>query len=275
MPVITLTSDIGLKDYLVGAIKGQLLQLCPGAQVIDISHQVSPFNFPQAAYLCKAALPHFPSGTCHFILVNLFDSPPDHFLAARHQGNFFILPDNGLITMILDGLPEEVVKLVWKDQGPKDTIQIIRQFGKAAADLQQGNPLSGLGVPATAIVVRNNLIPTISTNWMEGQVIYVDNFENVVTNITREQFEEQRKGRGFRIFVMRNEYITEISGNYPDVKESDKLALFNTAGYLEIAINKGNAAGLFGLQPSTRERTQKDDFFQNRLFYQTVRIEFE
>ncbi len=275
MPVITLTSDIGLKDYLVGAIKGQLLQLCPGCPVIDISHQVSPFNFHQAAYLCKAALPHFPAGTCHFILVNLFDSPPDHFLVASHQGNYFFCADNGLITMILDGMPEESVYLPWKSQDQKDTIQIIRRFGEAANSLQQGKPLNGLGVPATRIMVRNNLVPTISTNWMEGQVIYVDNFENVITNITREQFEQQRRGRGFRIFVMRNEYITEISGSYPDVKESDKLALFNTAGYLEIAINKGNAAGLFGLQPSTREKSQKDDFFQNRLFYQTVRIEFE
>jgi S-adenosylmethionine hydrolase len=275
MPVITLTSDIGLKDYLVGAIKGQLYQLCPNSQVIDISHRVSPFNFPQAAYLCKSALPQFPPGTCHFILVNLFDTIPDHFLVARHKDQYFFCADNGLLTMILDGRPEHTVNLPIDRQQEKNTLHIIRRFGAASLLLQEGYPLDELGPPAGDMVVRNNLMPTISSNWMEGQVIYIDNFENVITNITREQFEEQRKGRGFRIYVMRDESIMEISDNYSDVKEGDKLAMFNTAGYLEIAINKGNAAGLFGLQLSQKEKGQKDDFFQNRLFYQSIRIEFE
>jgi hypothetical protein len=92
-----------------------------------------------------------------------------------------------------------------------------------------------------------------------------------VVNITREQFEEQRKGRSFRIVFKRNEIIDRISQTYADVAEGEKLALFNSAGYLEIAINKGNAAGLFGLQGFS-EQSQSQ---QNRLFYQTARILFE
>jgi len=90
-------------------------------------------------------------------------------------------------------------------------------------------------------------------------------------NITHEQFEAHRRGRRFRITFVRSEVIDRIAETYADVPEGEKLALFNAAGYLEIAINKGNAAGLFGLQGFT-ERTQH---MQNRLFYQTVRIHFE
>src|SRR5690349_5424592 len=103
MSVITLTSDIGLQDYLAGAIKGQLYGQCPDMPVIDISHSIAPFNAPQAAYLCKSAYPHFPEGSFHLILVNLFDSKQDYFLLAWHNGHYFCCADNGLLTMMLEG----------------------------------------------------------------------------------------------------------------------------------------------------------------------------
>ena len=111
----------------------------------------------------------------------------------------------------------------------------------------------------------------MSDNWIEGQIIFIDNFENIIVNITRDQFESQRKGRAFHIVFKRDEVIDRISETYADVAEGEKLALFNSAGYLEIAINKGNAAGLFGLQGFS-EQSQN---LQNRLFYQTARILFE
>lgn len=275
MPVITLTSDIGLQDYMVGAIKGELFQLCPGSWVFDISHQVAPFNFPQAAYLCRSAVAHFPPGSFHFILVNLFDKKQDHFLLAQHGGRYFCCADNGLLNMIIEAAPEKVVQLLPDRTAPKNTIAVTRLFAAAVNKVLAGTTLEDIGPLTTAYVQRNSPQPMISDQWMEGQIIYIDNFENVVVNITREQFEEQRKGRGFRIYVMRDEFISNISESYADVPEGSKLALFNTAGYLEIAINKGNAAGLFGLQSFDREQLKKETYYQNRLFYQTVRILFE
>ncbi len=105
---------------------------------------------------------------------------------------------------------------------------------------------------------------------MEGQILFIDHFENIIVNITHDQFEEQRRGRSFKIIFKRDEVINVISETYANVKEGEKLALFNSAGYLEIAINKGNAAGLFGLQGFTG----RTDTQQTRLFYQTVRIQF-
>ena len=112
----------------------------------------------------------------------------------------------------------------------------------------------------------------LGENWIEGQIIFIDHFENVVVNITREAFEVQRKGRKFSIAFKRDEVIDKISDTYTDVPEGEKLALFNSAGYLEIAINKGNAAGLLGLQGFSERQSSH---IQNRLFYQTIRVYFE
>ena len=115
----------------------------------------------------------------------------------------------------------------------------------------------------------------LGNNWIEGQIIFIDNFENVIINITKDEFEEQRRGRSFKIVFKRDEIIDKISETYADVTESEKLALFNSAGYLEVAINKGNAAGLFGLQGYLEKMSGQGQYMQARLLYQTVKIYFE
>jgi S-adenosylmethionine hydrolase len=104
---------------------------------------------------------------------------------------------------------------------------------------------------------------------IEGHIIFIDSFENVITNISRKHFEEARKGRNFSIVFKRDEIIDRISETYADVREGEKLALFNSADYLEIAINKGNAAGLFGLRGFSDKATQA------QLTYQKVKIHFD
>lgn len=274
MAVITLTSDIGLQDYLVGAIKGLLHQTCPQHNVIDISHELLPFNFPQAAYICKSAITWFPENTCHFILVNLFDRKKTPYLLCKHQGHYFFCADNGLITMILGQSPEAIYHLKDSDS-PMNTMEVIKKFAEAANALNDNIAPAEIGVPATSFMERNPLLPFMQDNYIEGQIIYIDRFENVVVNITREQFENSRKGRSFKIYVMRDDYVGHISESYADVPEGGKVALFNTAGYLEIAINKGNAAGLFGLESYSRELQSADMHFHKHLFYQTIRIHFE
>ena len=115
----------------------------------------------------------------------------------------------------------------------------------------------------------------LGEKFIEGQIIFIDNFENVIINITKEEFEEQRRGRSFKIVFKRDEIIEKISETYADVHESEKLALFNSANYLEIAINKGNAAGLFGLEGYTEKLNMQTQYIQNRLLYQTVKIYFD
>ncbi len=275
MPLVTLTSDIGQQDYLVGAVKGRLLRINPDFQIIDISHSLSPFNYPQAAYVCRSAIKNFPEYTYHIVLINLFESKPDQMLLAFHKDQYVLCADNGLLEMILEYKPEMVIGIPMEKSAIKNTLYCIDVAAKAISLLTNGEPVQNIGVPDPVYIEKNPLKPLLSENWIEGQIIFIDNFENVIVNITQEQFEQQRKGRRFKIVFKRDEMIERISGSYADVPQGEKLVLFNSAGYMEIAINKGNAAGLFGLKGYSEQSNGANTMVQNRLFYQTVKVFFE
>jgi len=275
MPLLTLTSDIGNQDYLVSAVKAQLLQINPDFQVIDISHNIPPFNYPQAAYTCRSAIKNFPAFTYHIILVNLFDKKPDQLLLAYHNDQYLLCADNGLLTMILEEKPEMVIGIPLDKMAVKNAVYCANVMGKVINQLANGESIKNIGEPDVSYLEKHHLRPLLDNNWIEGQIIFIDNFENVIVNITREQFEEQRKGRSFRIVFKRDEMVDRISESYADVNEGEKLALFNSAGYLEIAINKGNAAGLFGLKGFSEKARQVSNMMQNQLPYQTIRVYFE
>ena len=275
MPLLTLTSDIGQQDFLIGAVKGQLLQANPAFTLVDISHNLSPFNYPQAAYVCRNAIKNFPVGTFHLILVNLFDEKPEHMLLAEHNGHYIGCADNGLLTMILEEVPQKTVALALDKNQQKNTIYCTTVFGHAFNQLHSGKKIEEIGDATVSIHVKNPLRPMLGSDYIEGQIIFIDNFENVIVNIHRDEFEEQRKGRSFKIVFKRDEVIDRISDTYADVNEGEKLALFNSAGYLEIAINKGNAAGLLGLQNFSEKQLQQSQYMNSRLFYQTVKLYFE
>jgi S-adenosylmethionine hydrolase len=269
LPLLSLTSDIGQQDYLVSAVKAQLLQVNPDFNIVDVSHTIAPFNYPQAAYVCRSAIKNFPEFSYHIILVNLFEKKPEQLLLAFHNNQYFLCADNGLLTMILEDKPEMVIGIPLDKTANKNTIYCTDIMGKVVNQLVIGESIRNIGIPDVNFVIKNHLRPLLDNNWIEGQIIFIDNFENIIVNISHEQFEEQRRGRSFRIVFKRDEVIDRISESYADVAEGEKLALFNSAGYLEIAINKGNAAGLFGLKGFS-EKTR-----QGQLSYQTVRVYFE
>ena len=275
MPLLTLTSDIGQQDFLIGAVKGQLLQTNPAFSLIDITHNLSPFNYPQSAYVCRNAIKNFPPGTFHLILVNLFDEKPEHLLMAEHNGHFIGCADNGLLTMILEEVPQKTVALALDKNQQKNTLYCASVFAHAFNKLLTGKKIEEIGDAGVSIHVKNPLRPMLGNDYIEGQIIFIDNFENVIVNIHQDEFEEQRKGRSFKIVFKRDEVIDKISETYADAPEGEKLALFNAAGYLEIAINKGNAAGLLGLQGFSEKQLQQSQYMNSRLFYQTVKVYFE
>ncbi len=276
MPLVTLTSDIGEQDYLVGAVKGRLLRISPEFDIVDITHKLSPFNYPQAAYVCRNAIKNFPEYTYHIVLVNLFESKPEQLLFAFHKDQYLVCADNGLLGMILEEKPEIVIGIPLEKTAIKNTLYCIDIAAKAIMQLASGQAVQDIGIPDTTYIEKNPLRPTQGEDWIEGQIIFIDNFENVIVNITQEQFEQQRKGRRFKIVFKRDEIIERISGSYADVPQGEKLVLFNSAGYMEIAINKGNAAGLFGLKGYNESSSQQvSTMVQNRLFYQTVKVYFD
>lgn len=272
MPIITLSSDIGLRDFTVGAIKGQILSAIPDANLIDITHYLSQTNFPQSAYICKSAIAHFPPQTIHLIIVNLFEYAVNQVLVAKYQNQWLICPDNGILTMITREKPIELYAIDCRELTTLLSIthRIVQHLPKLI-----GQPASLAFERAANFEEKYPLRPTMGPDWMDGQILFIDHFENVVINITHEEFEEHRNGRAFRFAFNRNEVIEELSHNYSSVGETDKMAWFNSAGYLEIAIRHGNIAGLFGLQGFNEQVPSNGYTSDSRILYQTVRVFFE
>lgn len=272
MPLLTFTSDFGTSDHLVGGVKGEILKLNDGFQLIDITHDIIPYNFMQAAYVCRNLFHSFPEETFHLVLVNVFDNDLDHLLLVKHQNQILGVPDNGLITMILNGYPEAVVALPLPKGEKKGVRLFARVFIEAFSALLSGLKLEKLGDPGVRVVEKNFMKPYSNDQYIDGQILMIDRFLNVVVNITEKEFEEKRRGRPFKIVLLRNTYIEKISRHYADVPEGEKLAFFNEAGYLEIAVNKGYAAPLFGLG----EFGQGNEHHHGRRqYYQTVKVFFE
>src|SRR5258705_3795623 len=155
MPLLTLTSDIGNQDYLVGAVKAKLMQVNPEFAFIDISHCIPPFNYPQAAYICRSAFANFPDFTYHLILVNLFEARPDHLLLAFHNNQYFLCADNGLLTMILETRPELVIGIPTDKNVIRNTLHCADIMGQTVNKLVQGESIENIGIPDINYIEKN------------------------------------------------------------------------------------------------------------------------
>lgn len=273
MPIVTLSTDIGYTDYITGAIKGQLLSADAGNIIVDITHQLSQNNYQHTAYLCNNAFKHYPAGAFHIILVNVFESLPTHMLIAEHNNQYIACPDNGILTIVCGIKPANVIAVNVDTEGSFGILACTKALAEAIKKISSHASLLQAGRAIDVIKEKYPLRPAIGADWIDSQIIFIDSFENVVINITKEEFEEQRRGRNFKIIFTRDEVIDRLSDNYASVAPGDKLAWFNSAGYLEIAINRGNMAGLFGLKGYS-ENTVKQAVLYNKLLYQTVRIFF-
>ena len=205
----------------------------------------------------------------------MFDDKPKEMLLACHNNQYIACANNGLLTMIVDGTPDDVVALPIPHGILPTTLTCSLVIINAIQKILQGSTLKDVGEPVTDLVEKLRLKYVTSPTTMEGQILYIDNFENVIVNITKEDFDRERNGRDFKIVFKRDEVIETISESYADVPQGEKVAFFNSAGYLEIAINKGNAAGLFGLQGFSDAMQKQSIALQNKWFYQTVKIFFE
>lgn len=256
MPVITLTTDLGLKDFYLATVRGAMLSQCPEAHVIDISHQVAPFNIAQAAFILKDSYSHFPKKTVHIVSIDTAYAPFPKFVALEADGHYFIGADNGLFTLLFDKKPDKVVELNLLQSTNYLHFPLRDIFVKAACHLARGGALEVIGKVIQELNHRTNLQPFAEAATIRGNVIYVDRFENVITNISRDLFEKTGKGRNFRISFRRGESLSKISKNYSDVEEGEKLCLFSISGFLEIAMNKGAASSLLGLKVGEMVRVE-------------------
>lgn len=259
--IITLLSDFGFKDNFLAVAKAILLEQLPDAHMIDINHEVEPFHLLQCSYQWVSAYESFPARTIHLSLFDIMQQRPAALLVAAVGNQYFISADNGLLPLSFKDKEMQVKAMGHSAASYGEWIAmaagVIRQLQQADFDLSAFPDASPKVFPL-------QLQPVVKEHYVECQVIHIDRYENVVLNITRSEFDLLRKGRKFRISFMRNESVTKISQHYADVAQGEKLCLFNSAGFLEIAINRGNAASLLGFR-------LHDD---TQLIYQHIKIEF-
>jgi len=242
MSIITLITDYGLKDHFVGALKGKILSEYPEASIIDISHHIDAFNTVEASYIIGAAYSSFPKGTVHLIGVDIELNKENQHIVMQWNDQYFIAADNGI--------PQKIVSINIHDRLPNDATD-LDVFVKVACHIAKGGLLNVIGKEIKAVKQVTDLqaVPANDGSSIKGYVIYIDHFGNVVTNISKKQFLEVAKGRPYEI-VLRTKNIKTILPNYSAIASSDKypikyyegekLAIFNEAGFLEIAIFRSN-----------------------------------
>ena len=272
MPIITLATDIGQSDFLIPAIKGQLLTCNPSYNLVDITHQLSSNHLIQSAYLCNSAYAYFPSSAFHLVVINLYQTNPTEYLIAKYKDGYIACPNNGILPLLLNNDLNEIISIPIKED--KTLLGITQLIAIAFTRLSEGEALNDLGAEPTQLEQINSLPEHLNPDKLEAHIIYIDKYENVVVNLTQKEFEIKRRGRKFQIVIKRNDIIDTISQSYADVPEGEKMAWFNSAGYLELGMNKGNMAGLFGLKSFTELDNSKAISQADKSYYHTIRINF-
>jgi S-adenosylmethionine hydrolase len=247
MAIITLTTDLGSKDFYQAALKGSILNLLPSANIIDITHEVPSFNISHAAFVLKNAYAYFPKGTVHLIGIDSVFSENTKYVALKYEDHYFVGADNGIFSLLFNQSPEEIVELNIMQDLKYLHFPLVDILVKAAVHLAKGGKLKEVGIFVERIEERMLLHPVIEQDIIRGSVIYIDTFCNVITNITKELFTRIQRNRDFTLHFRKNESITSLSWHYNEVPEGEKLCLFGISNHLEIAINKGKASGLLGL----------------------------
>ncbi|HZX57463.1 MAG TPA: SAM-dependent chlorinase/fluorinase [Mucilaginibacter sp.] len=247
MAIITLTTDLGDKDIYQAALKGSILKLLPSVNIVDITHSVAAFNVQQAAFILKNSFYYFPDDTVHLIGIDTVYIKETKYLAVQYKNHYFVGADNGIFSLMFDADPDEIVEINIMQDLKFLHFPLADIFVKTACHLANGGRLKDIGLPVSSVEKKMNLQPVIEKNVIKGAVIYIDSFQNVITNITKEFFNRVQEGRNFTLSFKRNETINHLSWYYNEVPEGEKLCLFGISDHLEIAINKGNAAGLLGL----------------------------
>ena len=249
MAVITLTTG-WTDDFYVAAVKGILLSAIPSVQVVDMSHRAPPFNsgISYAAYMVKHSYTYFPRNTVHIISIASEYSDSAPFVAAFHNGHYFVGTDNGIFGLIFDSIPDAMVRIEKFHDDTAPNYPAISVFAPAAVHLANGGDIAGLGGTYSEYQRRGSVLATMDESQITGTVIHINSFGNVITNITRYDFDRISKGRPFEILVQNTRRkIFRINRYFHETSQGELLAVFNISGYLEIAQNKGKLADILQL----------------------------
>jgi len=261
-PVITITTDFGTEDAYVPAMKGAMLSICPEARFVDVTHEISPQDVMEAAFVLQSAHPYFPDKVVHLVVVDPGVGTDRRAVALRAKDQWFVGPDNGVFPLVLDQAPPDaMVELddpdYWRSGSPSTTFHGRDIFAPAAAHLAAGRSVEEIGTPIDDLEPLRWAQPSTASQTVQGWIVHVDHFGNCITNIRRSTLAEAAELETsdppleafppFKAFTG-NTTLQELHPTYGAVPEDDPLLLFGSTGYLEVAANGGNAAELLDIR---------------------------
>ena len=257
MSIITLLTDFGTEDAYVGIMKGVILSVNPSAMIIDITHHIDPHDLIQAAYIIKSSYRYFPEGTVHVIIVDPGVGSDRAIVALKMMGHIFLAPDNGILTLLMDeGKIDSIIRVentLYFLESVSQTFHGRDIFAPTGAHLSKGMDIKKLGSCLDKQELVNLRIrkPYISDKGeLVGNIISFDRFGNCISNIDvndLKKFDDGGSERMLEIKIGKNT-IKSLSLSYADTKPRSPLAIIGSFGYLEIALNKGNAKLYFGVE---------------------------
>jgi S-adenosylmethionine hydrolase len=250
-PVLTLTTDFGLSDHYVGAMKGVILALCPRAQIVDISHAVGAFEISEGAYLIAQAYPCFPPKTVHVVVVDPGVGSARRPILVEAAGQYFVAPDNGVLSMVYGACEKYKVRLISNEKLFRHPVSRTFHgrdiFAPVAARLAAGLPPARVGK-----LIDNYLRPSFQKpqrtgkrTWT-GRVLKIDGFGNIITNFHSADFPDLEKYN----FAMRlgPREVTVLVRNYAESSPGEIFLIVGSSGYLEISVNQASAAKVVGCE---------------------------
>jgi S-adenosylmethionine hydrolase len=250
-PVITLLTDFGLADHYVGAMKGFILGICPNAQLIDISHEITPYAIAEAAYTLSQAWTCFPPGTVHLVVVDPGVGTARRPIIVGAAGHHFVAPDNGVLTMVYDAVPDhearEITASRFFGRPVSRTFHGRDIFAPVAAHLASGLAPSEFGAWIGDPLRLGFAKPTRTglRTWA-ATILKVDRFGNLITNLDSEGWQRLANER----FEMKvgTCLVTRMASNYGEMEPGDPFVIMGSAGFLEVSLNQGSAAKATGVR---------------------------
>ena len=250
-PIITLTTDFGLTDIYVGEMKGVIFQINPQVQIVDITHSIPPQNLFSAAFQINNVYQYFPAGSIHIIVVDPGVGSQRRSIVCQTEKATFVCPDNGICTKIFE--QEELIRAIEITNLNFCLPQVSRTFhgrdvfAPVAAYISCGISLTDLGPEISNITMLSIPQPKITEDGIIGEVIWIDHFGNAITNVSMESFKSTFFNAKFAIQIAGME-IDRLSSFYNESDVGSTLALVNSSGNIEIAVNQGSASSILNIK---------------------------
>jgi S-adenosylmethionine hydrolase len=249
---VSILTDFGRGDPYVGAMKGVILSVFPGARIIDISHEVPKFNIRHAAFVLEESTPYYPRGTMHLVVVDPGVGMERRRIAVATNRSFYVGPDNGVL--YLSSKKEGIKSIVSIENEDymlphrPSTFEGLGVFSPIAADIARGVDIQELGRPLNGLVELDIPEPRIAEEMLLGEVLYIDGFGNIISNIPHKLLAEAHIELGSSLEISVGERVLDLrlSEAYGEAEPGVPLALIGSSGFLEVAINQGDAALEFG-----------------------------